>query len=85
MGINVQEPYCSFEGSYVYSSGEQEKLNRTGWNWFCPSPLALSRMLKEAGFDEVKTHFFAGRVYGYAKKISETAICRAGLSMPDIK
>lgn len=85
MGINVPEPYCRFAGSYIYGSGEKEKLNRGGWNWFIPSPSALYRMLKEAGFDDIKTTFFEGRVYGYAKKVAEIGICRAGLSMPDIK
>ncbi|MCK4649268.1 DUF1698 domain-containing protein [bacterium] len=84
-GLNSEEPYCRFDGSNIYHSGEKLKLNRSGWNWFIPSPLALYRMLKEAGFDEVKTLYFAGRVYGYAKKTSQIGICRAGLSVPDIK
>jgi SAM-dependent methyltransferase len=86
-GINREEPLCRFDGSYVCHSGEKKRLDRSGWNWFIPSPSALYRMLREAGFDEIQTLYFAGtgRVYGYAKKTSQVAICRAGLSVPDIR
>ena len=52
-----------------------------------PSPSALARMMREAGFDENKTlwHDATGRVYGYGKKLSQVGICKAGLSVIDIK
>lgn len=84
-GINIEEPFCRFDGSHFYHSGDKERLNRGGWNWFIPSALALGRMMKEAGFDEIKTLWHSGRVYGYAKKNSQVGICKAGLLITKIR
>lgn len=86
-GINSGEPFCRFDGSLLYSSGTKERLNRSGWNWFVPSPSALYRLMWEAGFDDIDTqwHDANDRVYGYGKKISQVGICKAGLSVPDIR
>jgi SAM-dependent methyltransferase len=86
-GINREEPFCKFDGSLIYGSGTRERLNRSGWNWFIPSPPALYRMMKEAGFDKIQTQWHNGtkRVYGYGKKVSKVGICKAGLSVPNIK
>jgi len=86
-GLNLKEPYCEFEGSLEHRSGTQEMLNRSGWNWFIPSPSALNRWMKEAGFDEIHTvwHNDTNRAYGFGRKNKEIGICRAGLSFPHIK
>ena len=86
-GINRAEPLCRFDGSLIYSFGTRERLNRGGWNWFMPSPPALYRMMREAGFDEIQTlwHDGTNRVYGYGRKVSQVGICKAGLSVPNIK
>jgi SAM-dependent methyltransferase len=86
-GINLQEPLCEFEGSLNYRKGTKERLNRGGWNWFKPSPSALYRMMREAGFDKIETlwHHGTKRVYCYGKKVSQVGICKAGLSVPSIK
>jgi len=89
-GINSQEPLCRFEGSGIYHTGSQadakENLNRGGWNWFLPSPSALSRMMREAGFEEIQTqwHNTSNRLYGFGRKVSQTGICKAGLSITNI-
>ncbi|HHJ40415.1 MAG: hypothetical protein AXA67_08505 [Methylothermaceae bacteria B42] len=86
-GIKREEPFCKFEGSLIYHSGTKERLNRGGWNWFIPSPSALYRMMKEAGFDEIQTLWNdeTNRIYGYGRKISQVGICKAGLSVRNIK
>jgi SAM-dependent methyltransferase len=86
-GINREEPFCKFDGSLTYGSGKRETLNRGGWNWFIPSPSALYRMMREAGFDDIQTqwHNITKRVYGYGRKVSKVGICKAGLSVPNIK
>jgi len=86
-GISSEdEPLCLFEGSYVYRRGKKENLSRGGWNWFIPSPPALQRMLQDAGFRNIRTtKLFGSRFFAYAEKTDWTAICRAGLSVPDIK
>jgi SAM-dependent methyltransferase len=85
-GINREEPFCKFDGSLIYASGKRERLNRGGWNWFIPSPSALYRMMREAGFDKIQTqwHYGTKRVYGYGRKVSKVGICKAGLSVPNI-
>jgi SAM-dependent methyltransferase len=86
-GIDHEQPYCRFDGSLVHLSGTREELNRGGWNWFLPSPSALDRMLREAGFEKVETlwHTATRRVFGYAQKRSQSGICKAGLSTPNIR
>lgn len=86
MGVDRDEPVCVFEGSRRSHSGSREDLDRGGWNWFVPSPLALERMLLEAGFVDVQSVWEprSGRVYAYATKREEVGICRAGLSMPSV-
>lgn len=81
-----EQPLCLFEGSYVYRKGMKEDLSRGGWNWFIPSPPAMQRMLQDAGFRDIKTtELFGSRFYAFGRKTERTAICRAGLSVPDIK
>ena len=86
-GINVEEPLCRFDGSLIWQSGIKENMNRGGWNWFMPSPSALHRMMKEAGYDDIQTlwHSDTNRIYGFGRKLSQVGICRAGLSVPNIK
>jgi len=86
-GINVPEPLCRFEGSRIYGYGTRDRLDRSGWNWFLPSPSALSRMMQEAGFEDIRTawHYGTSRVYGFGRKTSHVGICRAGLSVQTIK
>jgi SAM-dependent methyltransferase len=87
-GINTKEAYCRFDGSRIYNpGGSEENLNRSGWNWFMPSPSALYRMMREAGFDNIETRWDDGteRVYGFGRKVSQVGICKAGLSVPSIK
>lgn len=89
-GIDRDEPFCRFEGSLIYYTGTSEDLTRTGWNWFVPSSSALHRMMREAGFDDIKTVLFRSRkrrksLYGYGKKTAQVGICKAGLSVPSIR
>ena len=81
-GIDVPEPYCRFWGNKPV-----QKDQNSGWAWFWPSPSALSRMMKEAGFDDIKIrwHGKTHRIYGYACKTKQISICRAGLSVKDIR
>lgn len=79
-GIDVREPFCRFWGNRPV---QQDR--RSGWAWFWPSPSALHRMMKEAGFDEVQTQWHEGRVYGFGRKCSQVGICKAGLSVPGIR
>ncbi len=85
-GIDADEPYCRFDGSLVVTHGSRESRNRAGWNWFMPSPSALGRMMREAGFDDVRSvwHAPTGRVFAYARKVTQVPICRAGLSVLEI-
>jgi len=85
-GLDDEEPRCLFEGSRVFTMGDEEQLNRGGWNWFLPSQEAMRRMIIEGGFDDVRSIYSAdrGRLYGIGYKRRHRDICRAGLSVPDI-
>jgi len=89
-GVEREEPFCKFDGSLIYRAGTREDLTRTGWNWFVPSPSALHRMMREAGFDDIDTLLYRSRkrrkrLYGYGKKVAQVGICKAGLSVPTIR
>ena len=89
-GLEREEPFCRFDGSLIYFTGTREDLTRTGWNWFVPSPSALHRMMREAGFDDIKTVLYRSRkrrksLYGYGKKVAQVGICKAGLSVTNIR
>jgi 2-polyprenyl-3-methyl-5-hydroxy-6-metoxy-1,4-benzoquinol methylase len=86
-GIEGDAPNCLFEGNFIYYTGTAEMKNRGGWNWFVPSPVALYRMLREAGFEEMQSYYVTGvkRVYAFARKLRQNPICRAGLSLRSIR
>jgi SAM-dependent methyltransferase len=86
-GIHHEEPYCRFDGSLIVESGNKQDLSRVGWNWFLPSPSALFRMMREAGFEKIETRWNdqTRRVYGFGRKLRQVGICKAGLSVPDIR
>lgn len=86
-GIEGDEAYCRFEGSFIYHTGTAGMRSRGGWNWFVPSPVALERMIREAGFDETQSCYVTGfnRVFGFARKLQQNPICRAGLSVRSIR
>ena len=89
-GLEREEPFCRFDGSLIYFTGTREDLTRTGWNWFVPSPSALHRMMREAGFDDIETVLYRSRkrrksLYGYGKKVAQVGICKAGLSVTNIR
>jgi len=44
-------------------------------------------MMSETGFEDIDTlwHESSGRIYGYGKKRSQVGICKAGLSVSDIR
>ncbi|WP_020210043.1 class I SAM-dependent methyltransferase [Gilvimarinus chinensis] len=87
-GINSEEPFCRFDGNFIYHNdgSTREELNRGGWNYFLPSPLALKRMMQEVGFVEVSSVWDSNtnRVFAYGKKSQQIGICKAGLSRPSI-
>lgn len=87
-GLDSEEPICRFEGNYIYhANGTREELNRGGWNYFLMSGPALERMMKEAGFVniEYKWDSDTSRLFAYGKKVKQVGICKAGLSVPEIR
>ena len=48
--IDTKKNIAEYQGNYIYSFGEKEKLNRGGWNHFLPSPSCLMLWMKEASF-----------------------------------
>lgn len=83
-GLNIKGAACLYEGCMLYNTGTREELNRGGWNWFSPTPLALARMMWIVGYEDIQISWIDDRVYGYGKKLADNPITRAGLSRPDI-
>jgi len=84
-GIDTKKNIAEYQGNYIYSFGEKEKLNRGGWNHFLPSPSCLMLWMKEAGFEEIRAFYSPfGRVYAFGKRTKYKNICRAGFSKRNI-
>jgi SAM-dependent methyltransferase len=83
--IRHRKPYCRFEGSHIIRNGSRTDLSRGGWNWFLPSASALTRMLVEAGFEQVDACYHGSTLYALATKSARIGICKAGLSVPEIR
>lgn len=80
-GVDTAEPFCRFWGNRPVQGDDM-----SGWAWFHPSPTALERMMKEAGFEAVESRYVkdVGRVYAYGRKSALRPVCKAGLSVQDI-
>ena len=93
-GVDTPDPTCVYEGPNIFSSHvpgqdnvkpNKNDLNRAGWNYFVPSCSALQRMIGDAGFVSIETKLIGNRIYSFAKKEGFKGICKAGLSIPNIK
>ena len=87
-GVDTPQPLCVYEGPNVFSpnaKSNKNDLNRGGWNYFVPSCRALQRMIGDAGFVSIQTKLIGNRIYSFAKKEGFKGICKAGLSIPNIK
>lgn len=85
--INTAEKIIRYDGPERTRKGTVEQQNRSGWNWFVPSPPTLEQMMYDVGFDEVDvavTHK-QNRVLGVAKRSNHVDMLRAGLARPDIR
>lgn len=75
------EPIMWYIGPSVVASGTKERMNRTGWNWYSPSPRAVKKMLHDVGFEKIQILKPEGdRLIATAKKERQVPICRAGLN-----
>ena len=86
-GIIGEEAICEFEGTFIYRKDTANGRTRRGYSFFVPTAVALGRMLREAGFEEVQSCYATDvhRVYGFARKLRANPICRAGLSVRSIR
>jgi SAM-dependent methyltransferase len=87
-GFESDEALCRFEGNYIYhTNGTREELNRGGWNYFMLSGPALERMMREAGFVDIRYKWDnrSNRLFAHGIKESQVGICKAGLSVLNIR
>ncbi|MFZ5802065.1 MAG: class I SAM-dependent methyltransferase [Candidatus Omnitrophota bacterium] len=84
-GIRSERNILAYQGPSKCGKGDQKELNRSGWNWFVPSPGALERMMRDAGFDEVTVGpFDHSRLLAVGKRKAHADIMRGGLSVRSI-
>ena len=85
-GIDDGASTCRYEGAGVFHAGSQAELNRSGWNWFLPSPLALRRMIADVGFADARVDGpLDNRLLAWARRDTHTDMLRAGLSVPGVR
>ncbi len=83
---NSSRPLLIYEGPRVFVNGSEERLNRTGWNWFSPSPLAVERILHDVGYSLVEVGKpSSSRLHAVARKDRQVDFLRSGLSRRDIR
>ncbi len=86
--IGRSDTLVEYTGPGVMSSSEgtRERKNRSGWNWFVPSPPAMGQMMRDVGFDDVEVLGPRdARAYGVGRRTRHVDLCRAGLSRPDVR
>lgn len=85
-GIAGEDSLCRYEGAGVFHAGSAEQLNRSGWNWFLPTRLALRRMIADVGFGEAEVAPLANnRLLAWARRDGHVDMLRAGLSVPSVR
>ena len=85
-GVDDEASTCRYEGAGVFHAGSQAQLNRSGWNWLLPSPLALRRMIADVGFADAQVLGpLDNRLLAWARRDQHTDMLRAGLSRPDVR
>jgi SAM-dependent methyltransferase len=78
--------YCEYEGAYNILSRPKGDNLRQGWNWFVPTVKALSRMMKDVGFDVRKAALHEGdRALAIGVRAHHVDMLRAGLSRSHIR
>jgi 2-polyprenyl-3-methyl-5-hydroxy-6-metoxy-1,4-benzoquinol methylase len=66
--------------------GSQDELNRSGWNWFVPSPAALKQMILDVGYTDVRLgDAKENRLFAVACRKQHVDMLRAGLSVPGVR
>jgi len=80
MALNSQNPYIEYYGPNRFSKGSQNELNRTGWNWFVPSPATLFQMLSDVGFRDIRMgEIIKSRIFCVAQREAYADMLRSGL------
>ncbi len=90
LGVKTQgstRPIAIVEGSMIHQSGSKEQLNRTGWNYFIPSPSAVVIWVATAGFEDIaiSESEVGSRIECVATRCQHKEMLRAGLSRSDIR
>ena len=85
MAANHGKPLMDYWGPNVFTYGERAKMNRGGWNWMVPSPLAVKHMMTDVGYESVEVKTKSDRAFAVGKRTKHVDIMRAGLSVRDIR
>lgn len=77
----------AYEGPDLFHSGTREQMNRGGWNWFIPSPVALKAMMHDSGFSKVEGSGVDvdQRTFAVGTRTEHRDIMRGGLSVRGIR
>ena len=89
-GLNAESelpPLALVEGPSVTRGGNKASLNRSGWNYFVPSPKGLFMWIQTVGFEDIKVGCVDSnsRIKAVATRQSHVDMLRAGLSRPEIR
>ena len=84
--LNTHQRVLSYEGPTSITGGSKKRLDRSGWNWFIPSPSTLTRMMADVGYRNIRVGWVrAGRVFAVGEKETHLDIMRGGLSVLGIR
>lgn len=84
--LDSKERILSYEGPSIFGSGSRKKMNRSGWNWYFPSPSTIYYMMIDVGFAEVQvSNVTNNRSFAVGRRGTHVDIMRSGLSFRNIR
>lgn len=84
--IDSDDYILSYKGPTVVHRGNTHQRNRSGWNWYFPSPPTLGRMMEDVGFEDVEvSNVIGGRAFAVGRRERHVDLLRGGLSVRTIR
>jgi 2-polyprenyl-3-methyl-5-hydroxy-6-metoxy-1,4-benzoquinol methylase len=75
-----------YHGPRAVGRGRVQDFSRQGWNWLVPSISALTQMLQDVGYRDIRAEAAAGsRAFAVARRARHVDMLRAGLSARDVR
>jgi len=80
--VKSRDSILTYGGPTAVKSGSASEMNRSGWNWFLPSPSTLKQMMLDVGFGPVlQNGITKHRAFAVGTRKIQVDMMRGGLSV----